>query len=88
MLITGKRDAPYSFCRCLRWEDGCWRVIDELHARSWRGVKAIGLGCDQTSIYVAMSRVFQRGQLQPWIDLTEELQKLTPGHPLRIERVL
>ena len=86
MLITGKRNAPFAFVRELKWEGETWRVRDELSARSWRNVVAAGVGCDQTSIYVAMSRTFQMGQLQPWLDLTDEVKKLTPGQSLRLER--
>ena len=88
MLITGKKDAPFTFCRRLTWQDGAWRVVDELQADSWERAIAVGLGCAQTSIYVVMSRTFQRGQLQPWLDLTERVRKLKPGQPLTVERRL
>jgi len=39
-------------------------------------VLTAGIGCDQTSIYVVMSRTFQRGQLQPWLDLTQSVRLL------------
>ena len=86
MLITGKKNAPFRFMRQLRWENGRWCVIDELQAQSWHNVITAGIGCDQTSIYVVMSRTFQLGQLQPWLDLTEEVRKLAPGQPLKLER--
>lgn len=47
-----------------------------------------GIGCDQTSIYVVMSRTFQLGQLQSWLDLTEQVRQLNPGQNLRLERDL
>lgn len=88
MLITGKKPAPFEFSRVLTWENGAWRVADELRARSWRDVTAAGIGCDQTSIHVVMSRTYQPGQLQGWLDLTDKLRERQPGEPLRIERVL
>jgi hypothetical protein len=76
-----------TFLRCLRW-NSTWKVIDELSAKSWKNVRGIGIGCDQTSIYVAMSRTFQVGQLQDWHDLTGELKELRPTQSLRLERTL
>ena len=86
MLITGKSRAPFTFSRVLRWKDDAWSITDELHADDWRGVEAAGIGCDQTSIYVVMSRTYQKGQLQPWLDLTDEARKLKPGESLKLER--
>jgi hypothetical protein len=86
MLITGKSRAPFTFSRVLRWEDDVWSVTDELHAGDWGGVEAAGIGCDQTSIYVVMSRTYQRGQLQPWLDLTDEARSLKQGESLKLER--
>jgi hypothetical protein len=86
ILIVGKKNAPFRFHRQLRWESGQWRIIDELQAKSWENVVAAGIGCDQTSIYVVMSRTFQPGQLQPWLDLTPEVKKLAPGESLKLER--
>lgn len=88
MLIVGKQDAPFRFMRKLTWDNGRWLVTDELKAESWENVISVGIGCDQTSIYVVMSRTFQIHQLQPWLDLTSELPKLTPEQPLRVERSL
>jgi hypothetical protein len=88
ILITGKKSAPFAFSRQLRWENGQWLVIDELKANSWDNVIAAGVGCDQTSIYVVMSRTFQVGQLQPWLDLTDKISQLQPGQILRLERYL
>lgn len=86
MLIVGKQDAPFQFRRRFRWENEQWQVTDELLAPSWRGVIAAGIGASQTSIYVVMSRTFQAGQLEPWLDLTADIKKLTPGKSLRVER--
>jgi hypothetical protein len=88
VLITGKQRAPFTFSRWLKWEDGTWRVTDELRAQSWKDVRAAGIGPDQTSIHVVMSRTFQMGQLQPWLDLTDKIRSLAPGEPLRVERDL
>lgn len=88
VLITGKKNAPFSFHRCLSWNDGEWIVTDELRSPSWEDVISAGIGGDQTSIYVVMSRTFQRGQLQPWLDLSNEVKRLTPGASLKLERKL
>ncbi len=86
VLITGKKSAPFSFSRKLQWENGYWIVKDDLQAESWSNVVTAGIGCDQTSIYVVMSRTFQSGQLQPWLDLTEKINQLAPGQSLQLER--
>ncbi|MBE9125830.1 MULTISPECIES: hypothetical protein [unclassified Coleofasciculus] len=86
MLITGKNKAPFHFRRRLEWQDGHWYVSDELQAKSWQEVIAAGMGGDQTSIYVVMSRTFQKGQLQPWLDLTDEVKKLDGYEWLKLER--
>lgn len=88
MLITGKQDAPFRFCRRLQWKNDQWHITDELYANSWEGVISAGIGCDQTSIYVVMSRTFQRGQLLPWLDLSREVKKLALGETLKVERKL
>lgn len=86
ILIVGKKNAPFRFHRQLRWENGQWCVIDRLQAKTWENVTAAGIGCDQTSIYVVMSRTFQKGQLQPWLDVTQEVKKLAPSESLKLER--
>jgi len=88
VLITGKKNSPFYFHRRLSWKNDHWCVTDELQAKSWQGIIAAGIGCDQTSIYVVMSRTFQLGQLQPWLDLTDKVKKLAPSEPLKIERNL
>jgi hypothetical protein len=35
-----------------------------------------------------MSRTFQMGQLQPWLDVTDRLKSLKPGQVLKLERTL
>ncbi len=86
LLITGKQEAPFRFQRRLKWHEGRWHIKDELQAKSWDPVVAAGIGSDQTSIYVVMSRTFQAGQLQSWLELTGEIRKLSPGEPLIVER--
>ncbi len=88
LLIVGKRDAPLQFERCLRWTEQGWQVQDALYAKNWDAVASAGIGCDQTSIYVVMSRTFQVGQLQGWLDLTPQVRKLQPGEVLKLERLL
>jgi aromatic ring-cleaving dioxygenase len=61
-------------------------VTDELRADDWSSVEELGIGPAQTSIYVVMSRTYQAGQLQPWVDLTKEARNLSAGAPLRLAR--
>jgi hypothetical protein len=86
MLIVGKRRAPFTFRRVFRWDGDGWRVTDEVNAASWDRVVEAGVGPSQTSIYVAMSRTFQTGQLIPWLDLTDTIRGLEPNEPLRLQR--
>jgi hypothetical protein len=86
ILITGKKPAPFAFTRTLAWKGGGLAVADTLTAESWSKVHAAGIGAAQTSIYVVMSRTWQAGQLQPWLDLTEKMRGLKAGEALKVER--
>ena len=86
ILITGKKPAPLQFARQFKWDHEQLRVTDELATNNWEKVRAVGIGASQTSIYVVMSRTYQAGQLQPWLDLTEQKNALAPGEVLKIER--
>lgn len=86
VLITGKQSSPFTFERILAWRDGSWHIQDALAAQSWEGVESLAIGCDQTSIYVVMSRTFQMGQLLPWIPLTHLVGSVQNGAPVKIER--
>lgn len=88
LLITGKKAAPFEFTRRFTWQESTLEVADELHAKTWVGVEQVGLGPAQTSIYVVMSRTYQAGQLQPWLDLSDDATKLQEGEPLRLTRKL
>ena len=85
LLIVGKQKAPFNFKRWFKFEDGRWIIKDELTAaKGWDQVRSVGLGVDQTSIYVVMSRTFQSGQMAPWKELGK--QKPAEGEPLILER--
>jgi hypothetical protein len=86
LLITGKTEAPFEFCRTLRWEGDRLHVADEVTGSRWDEVCAAGIGGSQTSIYVVMSLTFQPGQMQPWLDLTPQATTLAPGAALRVQR--
>ena len=88
MIITGAGRSPFLFSRRLLWEDGCWNVVDQIRAPDWTAVGAVGLGCDQTSVYGVMGRVFHLSQLLPWRDLTSQVSGLRPGEALQLERKL
>lgn len=84
-----KQQAPFRFYRRFRWENNQCHVLDVIYANvSWNHVISVGIGSSQTSIDEANSCIFQWGQLQPWIDLTDEIKKLTPEQPLKFERYL
>jgi hypothetical protein len=86
VLITGKKPAPLSFRRTFKFEGGALKVSDELTAQSWEKVRAVGIGALQTSIYVVMSRTYQAGQMQPWLDLSDKSRGLKAGEALHLER--
>lgn len=86
LLITGRKAAPFRFHREFVWRDGTLTVNDRVEASDWKAVRQAGIGCDQTSIYVVMSRTFQAGQMLPWIDLTEQVSRLRPGEALELSR--
>lgn len=86
VLITGKKAAPFRFRREFIWGGGRLHVTDRVEADDWKSVNRAGIGCDQTSIYVVMSRTFQAGQMLPWTDLTDRVTKLQAGAPLEIQR--
>jgi hypothetical protein len=86
MLITGKNEAPFTFQRTLEWKENKLFVADRVKAESWSNVVQVGIGSDQTSIYVVMSRTFQKNQLQPWEDFTSQVRNLKAGEPLVIQR--
>lgn len=86
LLITGKKSAPLRFTRRLAWQGSKLKVNDELIADSWQRVEQVGIGPAQTSIYVVMSRTWQTGQLQPWLDLSKAASTLQEGEALRVER--
>ncbi|HEY2344055.1 MAG TPA: hypothetical protein VGH90_13520 [Chthoniobacteraceae bacterium] len=87
LLITGKKKAPLQFVRRIDWSGGQIKVSDELTTPAWSKVESVGIGAAQTSIYVVMSRTFQAGQMQPWIDLTDKIHTVRDGEALKLERV-
>jgi hypothetical protein len=86
LLITGREEAPFRYRRTFRWDGSRWRVRDELIAPTWASVRSAGIGAHQTSSYVVMSRVFSEAQLEPWLELTEEVRALARGQALVVER--
>ncbi|HEV7866901.1 MAG TPA: hypothetical protein VGO90_04425, partial [Chthoniobacteraceae bacterium] len=88
ILITGKKSAPLEFTRTLAWNHEQLNINDQLSSPSWDKVHAVGIGSSQTSIYVVMSRTWQAGQLQPWLDLTAQVRALKNGEPLTLTRTL
>ncbi len=88
VLITGKKAAPFRFERVFEWEGHGLRVADRIVGADWSAVERAGIGCDQTSIYVVMSRTFQAGQMLPWTDLATELAVAKRSGALTHERTI
>ncbi len=86
LLITGKQNADFYFERIFTWKDECWEVCDRLKSNCWESVESAVICCDQTSIYIAMSRTFHVGQLSPNINLSNRLSGLKPGEILEVRR--
>jgi hypothetical protein len=86
MLIVGKDPTPYTFVRRFTWDNHHWTIEDTIGAPTWQNVQAADIGGDRTSIYVVMSRTFQRHQLHPAIDLTGQIRQLREGQPLTLTR--
>lgn len=87
LLITKKRNAPFGFKRTLSCEKGKWHIQDTITAERWDNVVSACIACDQTSIYVVMSRTFQPGQLTRPIDLGTRLVMLSSNEDLTVDRV-
>jgi hypothetical protein len=87
LLITGKQKSKYFFTRKIKWINREIEVTDKISACNWNDVKHAGIGCDQTSIYVVMSRTFHKGQLQEFINLDDALKALKPSEDLVVKRV-
>jgi len=88
VLIVGKSRAPFEFHRRLEWRGDRWHVTDEITGPSWKDVTAGGFLNHQTSIYIAMSRVYEDGQLCGPTDLTPMIRKLADREALVVHRVL
>ncbi|NJN60314.1 MAG: hypothetical protein HC795_01135 [Coleofasciculaceae cyanobacterium RL_1_1] len=86
MLIVGKDPTPYTFVRRFTWDNHHWTIEDTIAAPTWSNIQAADIGGDRTSIYVVMSRTFQRHQLQPPTDLTDSIRQLRDGQPLTVTR--
>jgi hypothetical protein len=90
ILITGADATPFKFRRKLEWAQGAsgWqlKVCDRVTGRAWDKVTQVGIGPDQTSTYNVMSRVYQPGQMQPWLDLTSRVAGLAEGETLELDR--
>lgn len=86
ILITGKQSTPFRFNRKFTYKNEKWIVTDTLEVETWENVKSVVIDSSQTSIYVVMSRTFQKGQLQPKIDLTDNVKTLSDGEALTLKR--
>jgi hypothetical protein len=87
LLVTGRKEAPFRFRRSFEAADNGWIVRDEILCEGdWAEVTRAGIGGSQTSVTTVMARVFQAEQMQPWLDLSEEVRSLKRGEPLVLER--
>ncbi len=89
LLVTGRAKAPFRFRRTFVPVPEGWMLRDEVWCdRDWSEVDAAGIGGFQTSVTTVMARVFRSEQLQPWLDLGDEIRELKRGEPLVVERRL
>jgi hypothetical protein len=88
LLVTGKKSADILFERRLTWQKDSWHVEDRISSVNWQDVESVCIGCDQTSIYVVMSRTFHPGQLFRVIDLSAKAALLKQGEVLVHKRAL
>lgn len=68
LLITGKTAAPFSFKRSVSLVDSKLHINDTIFSKNLKDITDIKIGTNQTSIYVVMSRVFNKNQLTGWVD--------------------
>ena len=87
VLVTGRKDAPFTFRRTFTRTPGGWTVRDEVRPdRGWQGIARAGISGFQTSTTTIMARVWAPDQAQPWHDCTDALAALPEGAPLIVER--
>jgi hypothetical protein len=92
LLIVGKRSAPFTFQRTVRFQPQV-TIIDEVwDKRAYRQgqpyLTDLYAATDATSIYVAMSNAYSPACLQPWTDYGPYLDTLRRTGYVRIERTL
>lgn len=87
LLVTGRKEAPFSFLRELRWDGERLLISDRVDAQSgWSNVEQAGIGGFQSSLTTVMARAWEPAQVQPWRDLTPQLRRLEADDPLLVER--
>lgn len=89
-LITRQGKAPLEFIRPLKWQGSQRYLTGELKTFRgwWENWVAAGIGRVPVFNYVMMSRTFQVGHLQPWIELVPYVRQLKAGQSLYWERSL
>ena len=92
ILIVGKKKQPIRFRRTIIFTD-CVRLVDEIWTdgkigKDRKKVESLYSGVDHTSIYVAVSRSYQKACLLPWTDYGPCLDELNRNGFVRIERVI
>ena len=87
VLVTGRKDAPFTFRRRFERVEGGWRVRDQLRPdEGWADIAGGGISGFQTSTTTIMARVWSPDQAQPWHDLTAEIAALEGGETLLVDR--
>ncbi len=87
LLVTGRKDAPFTFRRRFERVEGGWRVRDQLRPdEGWADIAGGGISGFQTSTTTIMARVWSPDQAQPWHDLTAEIAALEGGETLLVDR--
>lgn len=89
LLVTGRKDAPFTFERHMLFKNEAWTITDHIVPdQGWSSVSQLFIGGYQTSVTTIMARVWQSDQLAPWIDLTDRLPDRATAEPFRFTRVL
>lgn len=88
LLVTGRKDAPFCFCRTFIWQGEELIVADEVRAENgWGAVAEAGQSGFQVGLTTVMARVWEPAQFQEWQDVTRQIAVLAPDEPLVVRQV-
>ena len=93
-LITGRRPCPVRLTRVFELPDGQQamdapglRVTDTIELGDPKiRVRRMSFGSDHQTVYTAAANVYQEGVLQPWVNLSEHVDKLNAERRVTLVR--